>query len=216
MGKAVLALETGMVDRYRWLHTFFSESNREPPYTLGITSAIQGEGVTYVALRVAAVMTIDLGRPIAVVEAGLTRPQLAETFGVEAAPGLSEVLAGEAEMDAALRETSIPNLKILPGGHVPEHPSRLLRSPVMAHTLAALKERFDYVLLDTPAVLFSSDGVVLSNLCDGVLWVIRAGVTPMPAARRGLAMLAREKVVGVALNGSRLEMPRWLVRLLGI
>ena len=215
-GKQVLELSTEMVTRYRWLHTFFSESNGEPPYALGMTSAIRGEGVTFVTLRMAAVMAVDLAVPVVVVETGLAYPQLAETFGVEAAPGLTEVLAGEAELDTALRETSIPNLKTLPGGAMPKHPSRVLRSPTMAQTLAALKEKFDYVLLDTPAVLYSSDGVVLSNLCDGVLWVVRAGVTPIPTVRRGLAMLAREKIVGVALNGSRLEMPRFLVSLLGL
>lgn len=110
----------------------------------------------------------------------------------------------------------MPNLSFLPGGSTPKHPSLLLRSEGMTAVIGALKERFDYVVLDLPAVLFSSDSVVLTPLCDSLLWVVRAGVTPIPTVRRAINMVEHDKIVGLALNDARLATPGPLLRLMGI
>ena len=82
--------------------------------------------------------------------------------------------------------------------------------------IQALQTRYDLVILDSPALLVNSDSVMLSDLADGAILVVRAGVTPAPAVARAIEQIDESKLRGVVLNGSNSAIPGWLRRLSGM
>ncbi len=85
----------------------------------------------------------------------------------------------------------------------------------MARELDRLRERYDIIILDTPALLANSDAQLLTDLADGIIFVVRAGVTPKPLVDKALAQLERAKLRGVVLNATRSSVPNWMRRLAG-
>ena len=94
------------------------------------------------------------------------------------------------------------NLDVLPVRSVPSNPSELLASPEMRKLTEEVATRYDRVILDTPACLGLPDAKSVSELCDGLVMVVRAGATPREEVQAALDILDRRKVVGLVLNGS--------------
>src|SRR3954453_2728433 len=148
---------------------------------VAVTSAIAGEGKTTVALGLAVMVAQDFPeRRVLLPEADLRHPVLAADFDVEESPGLAEALEGISPVGIGYRETFLPNLRLLPAGEPTPNPSRLLRSSRFAAVLAATRENHDLVIVDAPALLVSSDAALVTDQADGVVMVVRSGVTPMP------------------------------------
>ena len=110
------------------------------------------------------------------------------------------MLAGEATLDEALVYLPDYRLTVLPAGAAPQFPTELLGSAAMRRALDTLRARFDRVLLDLPAVMPLADVGTVAPLADGVVMVVRAGVTQRPALDQALAALEDTKVLGVVLN----------------
>src|SRR5215207_1991347 len=125
--------------------------------------------------------------------------------------GLAAVLMGNATLDEALIQTSLPNLMVLPAGNLP-----LAQRPAMARhdTLKAcikqLSRRFDHILLDVPAILGTSDAIALASLSTACCVVVRQGVTPVSHVRRALDDVKHLSVLGVVLNQARMPLPNWV------
>jgi capsular exopolysaccharide synthesis family protein len=133
------------------------------------------------------------------VEADLRRPTLASLFGLRESPGLVDILVGAATLDDALAAVPNHHLFVLPAGMAAARSTELLASAAMQRILDALRARFDRIVIDTPPVAVA-DTHVLSRTADGILLVVRAGVTPRPAIERALEGMEREKVLGMVLN----------------
>lgn len=170
-----------------------------------VTSALGGEGKTTTALDLAR-STAEAGERVLLVEADLRRPTLGPALGLPAAPGLSDVLAGQVEVAAAVRPGGVDRLSVLPAGTVPPNPAELLGSQRMADVVAALRGDYDKLLLDAPPLLPVTDAVVCSALADGVLLVVRWGRTSRDEVAEAAAMLEQvhAPVLGSVLNGRRL------------
>ena len=89
---------------------------------------------------------------------------------------------------------------MLPAGAPPSHPAELLGSAAMRRVLDTLRTRFDRILIDMPPVAPLADLHIVAPMVDGVLMIVRAGVTPKPAIERALAGLDMSKVLGLVLN----------------
>ena len=120
------------------------------------------------------------------VDADLRRPALQALFGIPDQPGLVDVLGGSASLEDALVLLPDVHLAVLPAGLAPAQPAELLGSAAMRRILEALRSRFDRVIVDVPPVFPLADVGVLAPQCDGVLLVVRAGVTPKPLIERAL------------------------------
>jgi capsular exopolysaccharide synthesis family protein len=116
--------------------------------------------------------------------------------------GLAEILVNQATVDEAIQKLEGVNLDILPVRSVPTNPSELLASPEMGKLIEDVAARYDRVILDTPACLGLPDAKIVSELCDGLVMVVRAGVTPQEEVEAALDILDRRRVVGLVLNGS--------------
>jgi capsular exopolysaccharide synthesis family protein len=175
--------------------------------TLGITSAVEGEGKTSLAHALAIMMAQDHTGDVLLLECDLFRPSLAADRAADAGPGLSDILAGELTLEDVLRPTELPNLKLLPAGTQHNNPSRLLRSAAMTELLEQARAQFAFTVLDLPAILRSSDTAVLGRFADGLLLVVRAGHTDRRAVQQALQLLAGVNLHGVVLNRWRSTVP---------
>lgn len=145
--------------------------------TLLVTSSISGEGKSFVAINLAISFTLT-GKKVALMEMDLRKPKLSKILGVSRRPGTSTYLAGKADIDSIVKETSIPGLFLVSAGPVPPNPTELISSEKFGVMVGELKKRFDYVIMDTAPVSPVADAQLLQEHSDINLFVVRHGVTP--------------------------------------
>jgi capsular exopolysaccharide synthesis family protein len=172
---------------------------------LAVTSALPGEGKTLTAINLSLVMAMSLERRVVLVDCDLRKPQIHSTLGLGVEFGLTEVLRGEVPLERALIEMPKEGLTVLPAGALPSNPAELLGTQRLRETVAGLRDRFDYVILDTPAAIPVSDPEIVCNLADGVIFVVRAGSTPREQVLQAMDNFSRERIVGIVLNSSEAE-----------
>jgi receptor protein-tyrosine kinase len=156
---------------------------------LAVTSALPGEGKTLTSINLALVMAMSLERRVVLVDCDL-EPKIHSTLAAVEF-GLTEVLRGEVPLERALIEMPKEGLTVLPAGALPSNPAELLGTQRLRETVALLRERFDYVILDTPAALPVSDPEIICNLADGIIFVVRAGSTPREQVLRAMDNFSR-------------------------
>ncbi len=186
---------------------------------LAVTSATTGEGKTTLGLGLAITIAQDFpDRRVVVIETALQQPVLCEDFGIEPTPGLVDALLGDLPICAACRPTFLDNLDLLPAGRPPTHGGRLLRSARMIAALEALRDIYHVIILDAPSLLTNSDGLLLTDLADAVLFVVKTGTGGPPAAlvNKALEQIDEAKLRGIVLNGSASSIPSWMRSLLGM
>ncbi len=193
----------GFVEAYRYLQTNleFAALDTKGVKSLLVTSCRPNEGKTMTAINLAITMA-GQGKSVVLVDADLRHPDLHSTFGVDRVPGLTHVLRGAAELDAALIATSTKNLSLLCSGPVPADPTPLFRSAKMRELIRQLEERAEVVILDTAPVLAVADTLPLAALVDGVLFVVDASATRRQEVKRGVETLRQTAttLLGIVLN----------------
>jgi protein-tyrosine kinase len=198
---AAIAPHSAVAEQYRAMRTRITHHEGEAPIrTIMVTSPGGGEGKSVTAANLALTMAQEFQRRVVLVDADLRGPSVHALFGLDGAPGLAEVLAGEATLDEALVYLPDVRLTVLAGGATPQFPTELLGSASMRRTIDTLRARFDRVLLDLPAVMPLADVRTVAPIADGVVMVVRAAVTQRPALDQALAALEESKVLGVVLN----------------
>ncbi|MEM7330583.1 MAG: polysaccharide biosynthesis tyrosine autokinase [Chloroflexota bacterium] len=136
-----------------------------------ITSAEHGDGKSTILANLAVVLA-QSGRRVLVVDCDLRRPSQHDFFGASDKRGLTNVLLGEMVYDDVVQTTDYPRLDIVTSGSLPPNPTELLGSPQMAEFLDSIKDEYDMVLLDTPALFSVIDAAVLVPLVESVVLVV--------------------------------------------
>jgi capsular exopolysaccharide synthesis family protein len=143
------------------------------PKTLVVSSAVRGEGKTITALNLAMALAELERHQVVLVDGDLRRPSCERYLNMNPEPGLSDVLLGRAPVDRVLRPVGYRQLMLLGAGTRVGNPAEVLGSSRLDELLHRLKERFQYVVIDSPPVLPSTDAGVLSSRTDGTLMVVR-------------------------------------------
>lgn len=153
----------------------FATHNNTGCQVILLTSSVSGEGKTFVATNLALTYAIA-GKKVLVIGADIRRPVLAKRFGLDNRRGLTTYLSGqEKDVDSLLVKSDIcPNLYILPAGPVPPNPNELLMSRNMEHIIELLRQKFDYVIIDTAPIGIISDSFLIVRYSDLQLFVTRA------------------------------------------
>jgi capsular exopolysaccharide synthesis family protein len=171
------------------------------PKTIVVTSSLPGEGKSTTAINLAITLA-DAGSRVALVDADLRRPSVAEYMGLEGAVGLTTVLIGQATVQDVIQPWGNGNLHVLPSGQIPPNPSELLGSRSMAELLGVLTGLYDIVLIDTPPLLPVTDAAILAKLTGGALVVV--GANSLSRQQLGASLGSLEtvgaRVLGVVLN----------------
>ena len=200
---ALLQPDSYVAEQYRSLRgRIDSLASQRPLKTLAVTSANSGEGKSTCSVNLATVTAMSVGRSVLLIDCDLRRPKVHWTLGLQPQVGLAEVLLNQATLEESVLKLDGVNLDVLPVRSVPSNPSELLASPEMRKLTEEVAGRYDRVILDTPACLGLPDAKSVAELCDGLVMVVRAGVTPKEDVRAALDILDRRKVAGMVLNGS--------------
>ena len=198
---AAVAPQSLAAEQFRSLRTRLTRSeNGRAIRTIIVTSPNKGDGKSLTAANLALTMAQEFQQRVLLLDADLRRPSLHRLFGIAETPGLSDVLMGGAALEDAMVTLRDHRLTVLPSGIIPMHPAELLGSATMRRVLDTLRTRFDRILIDMPPVAPLADVAIAAPMVDGVLMIVRAGVTPKPAIERALSGLDMSKVLGLVLN----------------
>jgi polysaccharide biosynthesis transport protein len=117
-------------------------------------------------------------------------------------PGLAQLLKGDVSLDEVTHPTAVEHLSLIPCPTPAAYASELLESERLAALIASAKERYDFVLFDSPPLMAVTDAAVLASRVDGVVLVVKSDTIPREQLRQAMAMLADVKatVVGGVLN----------------
>lgn len=189
-------------EAFRQLRTNLTFANvDDPARVLVITSSVAGEGKSSLAANLAVAIGAT-GRPTILVDADLRRPVQTELFGLPSGAGLTDVLAGSAELDDVLQEGAPgSNVQVLGAGRTPPNPSELLGSQTMRKLLERMGQ--DYmVIVDSPPALPVTDPSVLAKAADGVVIVAQANRTNLDDLNKAVGRLrtVEATVLGAVLN----------------
>lgn len=180
----------------------------KPPRAITVTSPLPGEGKSTVAANLA-VTIASAGERVILVDADLRKPTVATTFSLVEGFGLTDVLAGQAEITDVLQPWGrTGNLFVLGAGKTPPNPSELLNSNAMK-TLIAELAKHALVIVDAPPLIPVTDSAILATKTDGLIVVVRAGKTKTDALLKAKSNLERvsRSPVGVILNQVPLRGP---------
>jgi capsular exopolysaccharide synthesis family protein len=189
-------------EAYRALRTsiLLSAAGR-PPKTILITSGQPGEGKTTTVINTA-ISLAQLGSSVLIIDADLRLPSAHKGFSVKRTRGLSTFLSQDIPLDGMIQKLQLPNLYLLPCGPIPPNPAELISSEKMREMLEMLETRFDYILIDSPPLMYVTDPLILSTLVEGVVLVVQGGKCTRDVLRQSRQMLGSvsAKILGVVLN----------------
>jgi capsular exopolysaccharide synthesis family protein len=201
----VSGLGAAVAEAYAVLQTNIAFSRVDDTIkVLVLTSPLPSEGKTTTAVNLALTLC-ERGLSVCLIDADMRRGQVHDVFGFKRSPGLSEVLEGKTTFEAVyhqVRVGELRNLALLTSGSVAASPPGLVGSAGMRALLDQLRERFDLIVVDTPPINILTDAALIGVHADGVLLVVRAGVTDLAAVGYAMEQLhhVRAPALGVVLN----------------
>jgi len=207
---SLLAPDSFAAEQFRMLRSRIDSLAAESPLkTIAIASANSGDGKSNVALNLAAVTAMSVGRRVLLIDCDMRNPTIHRSLGVEPQLGLAEVLSTRAIADDAIFRIEKANLDLLGVRMQPQNPSELLASREMVQLMEEVAGRYDRIILDTPATLGLPDSKIVAGLCDAYLLVVRAGETGREEVEAALEVLDRRRAIGLVLNGADMGSGRY-------
>lgn len=139
---------------------------------ISVSSTITAEGKTFVSANLAAILAMS-GKNVLLVGLDLRKPRIHKILGVSNDTGISNFLIGEEKFENVVIKTEVDNLWYTPAGPVPPNPAELIESDAMKDFIVKAKEKFDYIIIDTPPVAIVTDALLVSSFTDFYLFVVR-------------------------------------------
>jgi capsular exopolysaccharide synthesis family protein len=183
----------------------FSDEVARVPQIIVITSAASGEGKTTLATHLAASLA-RMKRRVLLIDGDLRRPQLHTLFGVPNTYGLSDLLALQTDntdlIGYVAQATSVPGVHLLAAGPTDANALDMLYSSGTLNLLTNARREFDTIIIDTPPMTDLPDARILGRMSDGVVLVVKAGVTTRDVALAAKVRLEEDRTVllGTVLN----------------
>lgn len=190
---------------------FFDE--RVAVRSVGFTSAIAGEGKSYLARMAAIVMATDLNIPVTLLECNWEHPCFDDLFSLQPGPGLAEWLRGECKLEA-IRQPVSGNLTVIRAGDGKHDTVRLLKYLRKRGVLGLLDRPDEVLIVDLPSLVTVAYGRLAASIAESLIMVVRMGVTPDSFVSEATTYLKDLRVQGMVLNQAKRRMPRWLEEIL--
>ncbi len=193
-----------------------SEMKQAASRVIMFTSAVRGEGKTTIMASLARVLAIGETEKILLVDCAVTDPQLHTLFGVPNEKGIVEYLAGKAELNEVIHSLDSGVLDMIPAGIFKsgEMAQPLFNSERMAQFIDRAAGEYDYVLIDTPAILDVPETAIIGSYVGGVVMVIHSGKTRREVIKRAIQMVEKldGKLIGTILNKKKYYIPEFIYR----
>ena len=168
--------------------------------TVLVTSALPGEGKSFVAANLAQVIVRQAGRKALLIDGDLRWSRLHTYLGAPQTPGLTEYLRGAASEAEVIQRGPLDNLYFIAGGTQAQQPAELIGNGRLKALLEKMASVFDWVILDSPPIVPVSDASVMADMCEGLLLVVQADVTPLEMAQKARQEFHNKPLLGVVLN----------------
>ena len=201
------------IEQFRGLRTqIYQFRDQAPLKTILVSSGMPSDGKSFVTVNLAMSLARNKNNTVLLMDADLRKPTLHTILGAPNLPGLTEYLAGTAQVNDILQRNqvpsvvepgmkrSIPDLTFIPAGAGGDHSSELVANHRIDELIASLSPHFDWILIDSPPALAVSDAIDLARAADAVLLVAREARTPYDFAQRAQAAFSHSRILGFVLN----------------
>lgn len=206
-------------EQYRALRQVIEELHaRDGLKIVAVSSPSVGDGKTTTAINLAGALAQSADAKVLLVDGDLRRPSISTQLGLRTSskPGLvAAILSSNLTVADIIQHRAPFNLDVLPAGDRPTAPYELLRSPRLGELMAQIRERYDYVILDTPPLIAVADCRILANSVDGFVVVVAAHRTPKRLVEAALSAVEPAKMIGLVFNRDDRPLSGYYVRAYG-
>jgi receptor protein-tyrosine kinase len=168
-----------------------------------ITSPSPAEGKSFAAVNLALAEANLASNPTLLADFDFRRPIVHSMFQIDRSPGITDYLLGKVKLHEVIRRIAGTNLYIMPAGEAVINPLELLNLSEVRAMLENLPQLFNWVIIDSPPLLFAADANLLSTLSHGTMLVVRIGTTTIDSVTRAMQSLCENNVLGIIVNGAR-------------
>jgi len=200
----------------RMKHGLVSAASGERVKAVMFVSSNEGEGTTTTVVNFAVHLCAE-SHSVLLVDANLRSPAFHESFGLERAGGLSDMLNDRKNLLDVIVESKIRNLSVIPAGTAFATPAVLFESKNLDAAISQMKRSFDWILFDAPPVNLYNDAALLAPHVDGVILVVEAERTRREVVMRAKGLLQQRgtvRLLGAVFNHRKLHIPDWAYKLL--
>lgn len=179
----------------------FSRVDSESLKTILITSSAPSEGKTMICTNLAGSFAFSNKKTI-IIDCDLRKPRIHSFFKTNRYPGLVDYLFGQVPFEEIVRQSEIPDLSYITAGTIPPNPSEILESSRMKDFLAEMREKYDYILLDSPPIIAVTDSEIIARYADATALVVSANTTETELLIRALEIIQQDNInfIGAILN----------------
>lgn len=198
-----LDLKSPIVEAYRSVRTNIEYSNLDGKLkVILITSTQQNEGKSTVASNLAISFSSLPNKKILLIDADLRNPSIHRVFKLSNSNGMMNILKGEKNLKSVVYSLNENKLDVLTTGITPPNPDEVLVTEKMSSFIQMVKQNYDYIFIDSPPIGIVSDASLLSQLSDGVIFVISSGEVEIDFAKLAKEKLTNvnAKILGAVLN----------------
>lgn len=175
----------------------------QPIHSLVITSPSPAEGKSFTAANLAIAQAQLENNFTLLADFDFRRPVAHTLFQLPRSPGITDYLQGKAALDQIIRRLEGTNLFVMTAGEAVLNPLELLNLPAAKSLIEDLPESFNWVIIDTPPLLFAADASLLSTMAHALLLVVRIGSTTIDSVTRAMASLCQNNILGIVVNAAQ-------------
>ena len=191
-------------EEFRTLRTRLNHmQSLQPIHTAVVSSPSPAEGKSFAAMNLALAQAQLAGNNTLLCDFDFRRPIVHSLLQLDRSPGATDYLLGKVPLHEAIRKIGDSNLYVMPAGEAVINPLELLNLKEVKDMLDQLPTVFNWVILDSPPLLFAADANLLSTLCHGTILVVRIGATTIDSITRAMQSLCQNNVLGIVVNGAR-------------
>ncbi|MCE1189142.1 MAG: polysaccharide biosynthesis tyrosine autokinase [Ignavibacteria bacterium] len=179
----------------------FSRVDTEALKTVLITSSAPSEGKTIICTNLAGSFALSNKKTL-ILDCDLRKPRIHSFFKTNRYPGLVDYLFDQVPFDDIVRTSEIPDLYYITAGTIPPNPSEILESQKMKDFINSLRDKYDYILLDSPPIIAVTDSEILARVADATALVVSANTTEVELLMRSLEIIRQDNInfIGTILN----------------
>ena len=189
-------------ERFRRLKAVITHDEGGATQVLVVTSAIPGDGKSFVAMNLSLAFAADAGSKTLLIDGDLRRPSIDRYVSPVPTLGLSDLLQKRVSLQHTILHLKDSALQLLPAGKGSREPVELLSSAAWVELITLLRSRYERIIIDTPPALPFTDAAVIGRNADAAIFVVRQGSTPKAHYSRAVTMLSSLRVLGTVLNDS--------------
>jgi protein-tyrosine kinase len=192
------------MEEFRTLRTRLNHmKSLQPIHSVVVTSPSPAEGKSISAANLALAQSHLAGNKTLLADFDFRRPIIHTLFGIDRSPGITDFLLGRVPLHQAMRKVAGTDLYIMPAGQAVINPLELLNLREVKMMLDRLPSLFQWIILDSPPLLFAADANLLSTMSHGTLLVVRIGHTTIDSVTRAMQSLCNNNVLGIVVNAAR-------------